>query len=147
MAYDEVKKVGIVFSIDGRDKHEIIKSFIKQLETDGKDVQVLAFLPKKKENHEFLFDFFTEKDLTFWGNITSDKVNSFVNQPFDYLFYIDEDSDILLQNILAMSKAKCRVGKFDESNEKFCEMMIKVPGKGQLKQLTSEMYRYTKILS
>ena len=147
MSYNKVHDVGIIFSIDSKEKHEIIKSFAKKLEEDGKNVFVLAFLPHKKENHEFLYDFFTEKDISFWGKFNSEYVTKFANKSFDYLFYIDEESNLLLQSILAMSKAKCRIAKFDESNEKFCEMMVRVPGKGQLKKLTEEMYRYTKILS
>jgi len=145
MAYDTAETIGIVFSIDDIHKHEAIKSFIQNLEGDGKKVEVIAFLPKKKENHEFLFDFFTTKDISFWGNFTSDKVVDFASKPFDYLFYIDLESSPLIRNILAMSKAKCRVGKFSEENEPFCEMMIQtsnnIPG------LVDEMYKYTKILS
>lgn len=147
MSYNMVSTVGIVFTIDSKEKHEIIKSFVKQLEEDGKKVDVLAYLPHKKENHEFLFDFFTEKDISFWGKFNSEFVTKFTNKSFDYLFYIDEQSNLLVQNVLAMSKAKCRIAKFDESNEQFCEMMVRVPGKGQLKKLVEEMYRYTKILS
>jgi len=147
MSYNEVHDVGVVFSIDSKEKHEIIKSFVKHLEEDGKKVDVLAYLPHKKENHEFLYDFFTEKDISFWGKFNSEYVSRFANKSFDYLFYIDEESNLLLQTVLAMSKAKCRIAKFDASNEQFCEMMVQVPGKGQLKKLVDEMYRYTKILS
>jgi len=145
MAYHTAEKVGIVFSIDGLDKHEKIKDFIQKIESDNKEVEVLAFLPKNKENHEFLFDFFTSKDFNFWGSIISDRIDSFTNQPFDYLFYIDLQSNPLIHNILAKSKAKCRVGKFSEENEPFCEMMIQTSN--NIDRLVDEMYKYTKILS
>ncbi len=147
MAYHLVNKIGVIFTIDTLEKHNVIKRFVKQLEKDGKKVDVLAFLPKKKENHEFLFEFFTDKDISFWGNITAEQVHKFANQSFDYLFYIDEESNPLIRQILAMSKAKCRVAKRDEANERFCEMMVHVPGSNQLPKLADEMYRYTKILS
>jgi hypothetical protein len=147
MAYNQVNSIGIIFSIDTKEKHEIIKSLVKRLESDGKQVDVLAYLPRKKENYEFLFDYFTGKDLSFWGNFTSETVLKFTQKPFDYLFYIDERSNFLIRTVLAMSKAKCRVAKFDDSNEQFSEMMVQVPGKNQLKHLVDEMYRYTKSLS
>lgn len=145
--YKHVSEIGILFTIDSKDKHEEVKSLVKRLETDGKNVQVLAFLPKKRENHEFLFDFFTEKDVSIWGQFTLDTIDSFINRPFDYIFYIDEKSNLLLRNILAMSKAKCRISKSDEDNAPFSEMMVHLPSNSSSKQLIDEMYRYTKMLS
>lgn len=145
IAYQSVESVGIVFSIDDETKHQSIKRFIHQLENDSKKVEVLAYLPKKKENHEFLFDFFTIKDLNFWGSFTSQKVEQFASKPFDYLFYIDLDSNAFIRNILAMSKAKCRVGKYNDENAPFCEMMLQTAN--DINSLVDEMYKYTKILS
>ncbi len=145
MAYNSAETIGIVFSIDDEQKHDSIKRFIHLLENDGKKVEVLAYLPKKKDNHEFLFDFFTVKDLNFWGSFTSQKVEQFAAKTFDYLFYIDIDSNAFIRNILAMSKAKCRVGKFNQENEPFCEMMIQTAN--DINSLVDEMYKYTKILS
>lgn len=145
-SYDQAKSIGIIFSTDDLKKHETVKKFVKRLERDGKKVHVLSFLPKGKENFEFLFDFFTEKDVSFWGNFTAELVINFANKPFDYLFYLDVDSNLLIKNILAMSKAKCRVGKFDEENNAFFELMIQTHN-GSTEYLVDEMYKYTKILS
>lgn len=147
MIYDKADQIGVIFTIDSKEKHDTIKSFIKQLEADGKKVDVIAYLPKNKENYEFLFDFYTAKDISFWGSFTSDKVTSFASKSFDYLFYIDTQSNILNRNILAMSKAKCRVAPFDELNEDYSEMMVQVPKKASITELVNEMYRYTKLLS
>ena len=53
---------------------------------DGKQVQVLEFLPKKKENPEFMFDYFTIEDLNFWGKLSNEQVEKFTKINFDYLF-------------------------------------------------------------
>src|ERR1041384_2067905 len=82
--YKHAESIGIIFSVEDRTKHDSIKDLIKKLEQDGKKVSVLEFLPKKKENYEFLFDFFTLEDLTFWGNINSEKAVKFSNTAFDY---------------------------------------------------------------
>lgn len=145
MSYRSAETIGIIFTIDDKAKHETIKQLIHQLENDGKKVEVLAYLPKKKDNHEFLFEYFTAKDVSFWGNINADHVNKFANRPFDYLFYLDLQSNPFIRNILAMSKAKCRVGKFNVENEPYCEMMIETAN--DIKSLADEMYKYTKILS
>jgi len=144
-AYSSAEHIGILFTIEDLNKHEKIKGFIEDLEDDGKQVDVLAYLPKNKENHEFFFDFFTAKDFNFWGSITSDKIEAFASKSFDYLLYLDNTSDLIMRNLLAKSNAKCRVGKFSEENEPFCEMMINT--EGSVESLIEEIYKYTKILS
>jgi hypothetical protein len=142
--YKHSESFGIIFSVEDRQKHDLIKDLIKRLELDGKKVQVLEFLPKKKENPEFLFDFFTIDDLSFWGNINSERATKFLNTTFDYLFYIDSQSNPLVLNLLARSKAHCRVGRFNETDSPYFEMMIE--DNGNTKSLIDNLYKYTRQL-
>lgn len=143
-AYKKTNSIGIIFSVDDRQKHDDIKEFVKHLEQDGKQVRVLEFLPKKKENYEFLFDFFTITDLNFWGIINNSQADKFCQTAFDYLFYIDNEHNPLVLNILAKSKAHCRVGKHQVENEHYFEFMIE--NNGTIKGLIENMYKYTKQL-
>ncbi len=144
LPYKKALHVGILFSVEDKQKHTDIKEFIHQLEQDGKKVQVLEYLPLKKENYEFMFDFFTEKDLDFWGKINSTSALKFSEAPFDYLFYIDREPNPLALYLLASSKAHCRVGRFTESESPFFEMMIEQNGTN--KGLIETMYKYAKQL-
>ena len=144
LPYKQAHSIGIIFSVEDKLKHDEIKEFVRHLEHDGKQVKVISFLPKNKDNYEFMFDFFTEKDLTFWGNINSTSANTFADTPFDFLYYLDTTPNPLILNIVARSKAKCRVGKFWEKNEPFFELMIE--SKNGHKGLIETMYRYTKAL-
>lgn len=145
-AYAKAENVGIIFTIYDLKKHETVKEFIKILKNDDKKVDVLAYLPNEGQNFEFLFDFFTDKDLNFWGNFTSEAVNKFVKQPYDYLFNLDDQNAGIVENVMAMSNAKCRIGKLIDGNEKYCEMMVQSPN-GTTSSLIKEMYKYTKLLS
>lgn len=122
--YKKAQTVGVIFTIEDRQKHDQVKEFIHKLEQDGKEVQVIAFLPNKKENHEFLFDFFTLKDLSFWGKVTSHNALKFSETPFDYLYYLDIEPNPLLLYLLARSQARCRVGRYWISGEPYFELMI-----------------------
>lgn len=144
LPYQQALSVGILFSVEDKLKHDEIKEFIRHLEHDGKQVKVISFLPKNKDNYEFMFDFFTEKDLSFWGNINSTTALNFTELPFDFLYYIDTTPNPMLMNLIARSKAKCRVGKFWEDKESFFEMMIQ--SNNGHKTLIETMYRYTKAL-
>jgi hypothetical protein len=142
--YKHAKSVGIIFSVEDKQKHDHIKDFVRHLEQDGKKVDVLEFLPKKKENYEFLYDFFTIEDLSFWGRITSEKAIKFYNTPFDYLFYIDTDHNPLMLDVLARCRAACRVGKSDGMESDFFEFMIQ--DGSSVKSLIDNIYKYTRSL-
>ena len=144
LPYKQALSVGVIFTVEDKMKHEEVKEFVRHLEHDGKTVKVISFLPKNKDNYEFMFDFFTENDLTFWGNISSTGATQFAATPFDFLYYLDTTPNPLIMNLLAQSKAKCRVGKFWYNNEPFFELMIE--SQNGHKSLIESMYRYTKAL-
>lgn len=144
IAFSRAQSIGIIFSVEDKQKHEDIKEFIRALEQDGKKVQILEFLPRKKDNYEFMFDFFTDKDLSFWGRITSAEAIRFSETPFDYLYYIDKESNPLVLHLLALSKAHCRVGRFAEPESMFFELMIE--HQGTTKGLIDSMYKYSRQL-
>jgi hypothetical protein len=141
LPYKQAKVIGVIFTVEDRKKHDEIKEFLKKLEVEGKQVKVMSYLPKDKENYEFLFDFFTDKEVTFWGNITSESAHRFAELPFDFLFYLDTTPNPLIMNLIAKSKAKCRVGQFWENSEPFFEMMI--GSKNGTRSLIDGIYKYT----
>lgn len=145
LPYKQALNVGVIFTIDDKAKHAEVKDFIKRLQHDGKRVTVMTFLPRDKFNYEFMFEFFTTKDVSFWGNITSVVANRFADQEFDLLYYLDHEPNPLLMNLIARSKARCRIGQFWENREPFFEMMIE--NKGDVKSLIDAMYRYTRALA
>ena len=142
--YKQSKSIGIMFSDEGLQKYTDIKNFIHQLEEDGKQVKVLEFLAEKKESKTFEFDHFTKDDLSFWGVIRSEQADRFSDTAFDFLFYLDTDSNPLTLNLLARSKAQCRIGRFVEEQSTYFEMMIEQMG--TIKGLIETMYKYAKQL-
>lgn len=140
VSYAAARQVGVLFSVEDKAKHEIIKDFIRKLEQDGKDVKVMEYLAPDKQNFEFKFDFFTENDVSFWGKITSANALKFADTPFDYLFYLDTEPNPLMVHILARSKARCRVGRQWEDGPAYFEFMVQAPP--SVKELADTIHRY-----
>jgi hypothetical protein len=138
--YEKARTVGIIFTVEDKQKHFAVKDFIKRLETDNKHVQVLEFLPEKTENYEFKFDFFTSKDVNFFGTMTSQHAIQFSEAPFDYLFYLDFEPNPMILHILARSHAKCRVGKYWEEGSSYLDFMIE--SVGNTKNLIDAIHKY-----
>jgi len=140
LPYKQALSIGVIFTVEDRQKHDEIKEFVRKLEHDGKHVKVMSFLPRNKDNYEFLFDFFTDKDVSFWGNITSDSANHFADSTFDFLFYVDTNPNPLVLNIIARSKARCRVGKFWDNNIAYFEFMLLI--QNGTRALIDGLYKY-----
>ena len=144
LSYNQAHSIGIIFTVENKAKHDEIKDFIKHLEQDGKQAKVISLLPKNKDNYDFMFDFFTERDLSFWGNITSSIAEKFTEIPFDFLYCLDTVPNPLILNLVAKSKAKCRVGKYWEKEQGYFEMMIE--SQDGIKALIETMYKYTRTI-
>ena len=143
-AFKKAMSAGILFTIEDRAKHDAVKDFVKKLELEGKSVTVLAFLPEKKENFEFLYNYFTLKDISFWGNLLSTDALQFSNTPFDFLYCLDEMPNAMVLNVLARSKARCRIGNYQEGDETYYELMIE--NKNGIKGLLESEMRYSREL-
>jgi len=143
-AYQKAVSIGVIFTVEDRPKHDQIKNLIRKLEHDGKKVKALAYLPPNQENYEFLFDFFTYREISFWGKITANSALEFADTAFDFLLYLDATPNELILNLVAKSNAKCRIGKFWKEGEAFFEMMIE--SEGNSKVFIDQLYQYTTAL-
>jgi hypothetical protein len=141
VSYEASRQLGILFSVEDKAKHEVIKDLIRKFEHDGKQVKVMEYLAPDKQNFEFKFDFFTENDISFFGKITSASALKFAETPFDYLFYLDTEPNPLLVHLLVRSRARCRVGRQWENGPAYFEFMVQASD--SVKELADTMHRYT----
>ncbi len=142
--YRMAKNIGIVFTVEGLDKHKAIKAFVKELENEGKNVEVMSYLGKGKDNYEFLFNFISYSDINIWGKIKNEDALKFSEKKFDYLFNIDHIRNRIIENILARSKAKCRIGVYVENNDAFYELMVNSKDNDNPRELIQIMHHYAK---
>lgn len=142
--YVKAKNIGIIYSVEDKTKHHAVKLFVKELKDEGKDVQVISFMGKGKENYEFLFDFITLNDVSFWGKLKSNSALQFASTEFDYLFNIDKDRNQLVENIMARCKAKCRIGVYSKDNGEFYELMINIKSMENTDEIIRTMHHYAK---
>ena len=144
--FQQVKSVGILFTSDGDDKLNRVRAFGQQLEALGKSVSILEFMPKIKKNTVFSgLPWFCMKDISLWGIIRNAEEENFVKAGFDYLFLADSEPNIVLLNVLARSKARCRVGQSGSGRTAFLDLMIQPAATSH--DLLTEMLNYTQKLS
>lgn len=134
------KTVGII-STDSEEKSGSIKQFSKELSAKGYDVQMLIFHQKKlKQELESHFD---KKSYDWKGKILSPTLKDFVKTPFDFLFSINTSSNLQIENVLALSNAKCRVGANIDDINKNLDLVVNMPNTSSTKELTANILEYT----
>lgn len=140
--YTEAKHIGIIFSNDSPDKSKLAEQLKSLILADDKKIKVLAYDRNVQIKH-LPFESFSKKDINFWGNFTNQSIHNFANISFDFLFCLDNNPGDVIRNLLAKSKAKCRVGicnNFESYNELF-ELIVQSSDDSNL---VDSVYEYTK---
>jgi hypothetical protein len=122
--YDQAVEIGVLYSLKEPKKMQRIQDFLQVLKRDGKKPVPLTFVPKVKKDEVHDYPHFTKKDLSTNGKWKNPLVKDFQEKPFDYLINLDWETNKFTRSILAVSKAKCRMGRFEEDNSKYFELMI-----------------------
>jgi len=144
IGFNDARFFGIIFTADSHDKFERIKMLVKDLESLGKNVDVISYLPKGKNNFEFLFNIFTAQDISFFGKFVNEDVSKFIQKKFDYLLCLDAKILPVIENVLALSQAHCRMGRYNELHKPLFEFMISQDDSKNSIHLIDEISRYLK---
>jgi hypothetical protein len=144
--YKEAKRIGILFETTKKQPSEWMNGLRERLQKEGKEVELLGFFskPPQQETEEA---FFTSKDISISGKIASDKVDAFVKKEFDYLYCISEEDSAVFDSILAESRAKCRVGRYNSKKNMLYELMIHLRPEDNYNTLVDEMLKFTKAIA
>ena len=143
LSYKDARNIGILFTQTDRGKYQAIRKMAKQFKNDGKRVEVLCYLEKGGENYDFLYDYITSKDINMWGKMQAPAAIKFAKINFDYLYYLDLEENIYLENVLAMSKASCRIGFYKQHNQGLLDLMVQVSVKSGFETAIDQIMFYT----
>lgn len=142
--YQDAQRVGVLVTLDEYEKQHDIDEFVDQLVADHKEVEVLCYDQRRAHNKIFGYIQFTDRDISLLGNIRTEYVIDFINRDFDYLFHLDIASDVVLDKILILSQAKCRVGCDIPGHHDYYELMVKADSPQELKKM---IFHYVKLVS
>lgn len=142
--YQDAERVGVLVTLHDHEKQHAIDEFVDRLVADHKEVEVLCYDKRRARNKIFGYIQFTDRDISLFGGIRAEYVTDFTNRDFDYLFHLDTESDVVLDKILALSRAKCRVGGDLPGHHDFYELMVKA---NSLPDLSEMIFHYVKLVS
>lgn len=146
IGFGEAKSVGLLFNYEDAQSAGHIRIIADKLKENGKKVKILGFTPKPLDPPPVSMHCFSRKDFSLFGKNTHPDAIAFSENAFDYLMYFGSFPCPELEQILATSKACCRMGAHQNGATPYLELMIEGPNANQWQKLYQEINTYTQKL-
>jgi hypothetical protein len=140
--YDNIKSFGLL--IDGRQNHVVtyIEQFQSELTAAGRNVTVLAYLPKLAKGQTFSLPYFSKSQHNWMGVPNSSEAKSFMQTPFDLLINFSPDKILPLECICALSTAKYIIGNGTEHLNHYYDFLLKLNNSNAPESLIENVHHY-----
>lgn len=126
--FNKANNIGILFDATDKNEFELVKQYIKKLKDEGKKIQALGYYNHKETpvmmNSKLEYDFFTLKEINWHFKPTSSFVNKYLEINFDILINLCTKSVLPIMYVLALSKAKFKVGMYREKYVSYYDLLV-----------------------
>lgn len=151
IAFEQAKTIGILYDSTDEKNFETIKRYVKELrEIYKKDVLSLGYYNGKElPNMRFSklgMDFFTRKNLNWHFKPIAPVVKNFTIKDFDILIDLHTGNSIPFKYIIAMTKAKFKIGRYERTSLPFYDFMISVEENISLPKFIEQVNHYLNML-
>jgi ABC-type molybdate transport system substrate-binding protein len=151
MNIDSAHTIGILYCGDNAADVERMKKYIHTLRDMGKQVKSLGFINVKEVpaglNGSEMHQYFSLKELNWYGRPSSQFIHNFVKEEFDMLFDFGLPLQLPIMFITSMSKAKCKVGRYMEKYIDLYDVMIEADEKNKLDYVVKTTHDYMMLLN
>lgn len=147
---ESASTIGIVYDATNEKIYELIKRTVKDLRAQQKDVLSIGYYDRKElppmRFSKLGMDFFTSKTLNWQLKPVHAVVSNFINIPFDILIILHSEYCMPVRYIAAHSKAKFKIGKFNQWNDFICDMMIDTKEDDSTAKLLEQILKYLSMI-
>ncbi len=151
ISFDDAMRIGILYDATDERDSDTVKNYIKTVRANfKKDIMALGYVDRnavgKNQYAQVGLDFFTKKDLNFSMRPTNPIVSNFINEEFDILINLDYGKSYPLRYISGLSKARFKVGRYNNSNSVYFDMMVKLTGDPPIKTVIEEIEHFLRLI-
>jgi hypothetical protein len=151
MNIDAANTIGILYCADKPDEVELIKNYVQSLRNLGKQVKSLGFINVKELplglNGSMMHQYYAMKELNWYFKPSSQFIDNFVNDDFDMLMDFGMPTQLPIIYITAMSKAKCKIGRYLEKYVDLYDVMIESVENEKLEYVVKTTHDYMMVLN
>jgi hypothetical protein len=146
LSLDEIRTVGIVFVYTDQEEFELLRKYVAYLRELKKKVKAIGLYTTKKEPQihysKVDFELYGRSDLNWLGRPKSHILKNFIEEPWDMLIDLNTGNYFTLYAIAALSQARFKVGRFEESGEHIHDLLIDSPTDKGLKYFLRQIDTY-----
>ena len=148
--FDTAKTVGVILNASNQTSYENARSFVEYLkEKDIKvfalgfveSVEVLDFFTKHDD-----FQFFSRKNLNWYYKPRDPVVDEFLARELDIFIDLSITDYFPIQYVVALSKAKFKIGRVSPYKLQFFDFTINIDKKRELKYFIEQVKHYVKLI-
>jgi len=151
MNLKDAKTVGVIFNASDINEVELVKKYITYLRDNGKKVRSMGYVPLKElpGNITTSIDHqcFTLKNVNLYYKPAIDFIGSFVKEEYDLLLDLNITTQLPLVFVAALSKAKCKVGRYSDKYMSLYDVMIETDDQKTLKYFLQNVDTYMEMLN
>ncbi len=129
MSFDEARSIGILYDSTEEKDFDLVRKYVKEIrEKYHKEVLALGYFDQKElppmRFSKLGLDFFTQSDLNWYYKPISAVVRNFAQKEFDILLDLHTGDSIPFRYIVAESRSRFKIGKYDVPNVKLYDFML-----------------------
>lgn len=147
-SFDRIKTVGIIYLVPKEADFSLIGDFVKFFQTHNKLVKALGYTNTELTPHycfpKLTYDYFTKKELNWYGKPNSKFVRDFLKNDYDLMIDLTTQPLFALQYLGYLSPARFKVGQMNERNVSHYDFMLNVPDSINLQDYTQQIIHYIK---
>lgn len=109
IAIKEAKTIGILFEATNFASNEKILEFVHRLKSYRKQVELIGYIPKREFGDKLLFEYFTNKNVSWLGKPNLPEIERFSKTKFDLLLNFQTHAKLPLEYIAVKTPAVFKV--------------------------------------
>lgn len=145
--YHAAKEVIILYECTDPLQKHLAENYLEKLRLDGKHVKLFAYSNKKKKDNTLANAELASDDINLVFNPDPAIVNPVINKDFDLLIDLHSEECLPLEYIAALSKAKCRVGKYMPDKTHCYDLMINLDEQDDTAALMEQIDYYLNLIN
>lgn len=151
--FAESTSVGLIYKEKNESFYVLVKQYVKYLKEEHgiREILAMAYIDDKNvpfwQVHKLEFDYFCKTDLDWRRKPETLEVNNFMAKKFDILIDLSIEEHAPLLHILAKSKARFKVGAYNDSKSNLFDMMVDVGANNTFDQYIHKLNHFLTILN
>jgi hypothetical protein len=140
------ENMGIVCKIRNESEFKKLNALVKEMSNNKRKVLLLGFVDEPSIPDYCVVAgpgyYFSQQDLNRLKIPKNDYILKFIDKEMDILMDLTRNDEFTTNYIIALSKAKLKVGQQSDTKEPFLDIMIKMDNKSSLDEFILQVLHY-----